>query len=90
MAVTLKVTALVPEPDPAFVMVIHESVVVAVQEHWVPVVMLSVRMVLVASTANAVGVTVWTQLPACWVTVIVWPATISVPVRALAVGFVVT
>ena len=89
LAGTLKVTALVPDPEPAFVMVIHGSMVVADHEHCVPVVTLSVRIVLAGSMTNAVGVTVYTQLLACWVTVIVWPATISVPVRTLAVGFVV-
>ena len=55
LAVTLKVTELIPTPAPGFVMVIQVSAVDAPQVHWVPAVTLSVRLVLNASIAKLVG-----------------------------------
>ena len=57
-AATLKVTALMPDPDPALVMVIHVTVLAALHLHEVPLVTLSVRLVPSVPTAKLVGVTV--------------------------------
>jgi hypothetical protein len=55
LAVTLKVTELIPTPAPGFVMVIQVSTVDAPHVHWVPVTTLSVRLVLNGSIAKLVG-----------------------------------
>ena len=60
LAAMLNVTE--PMPDPvALVIVIHGVVVVAVQEHDVPDVTLSVRLVASESTSKLTGVTVGEQ-----------------------------
>ena len=60
LAAMLNVTE--PMPDPvALVIVIHGVVVVAVQEHDVPDVTLSVRLVASESTSKLAGVTVAEQ-----------------------------
>ena len=61
LAATLNVTEPMPDPLAPAVTVIHEVVVVAVQEHEVPDVTLSVRLVASASTSKLVGVTVAEQ-----------------------------
>ena len=55
------VTDPIPEPVAPVVIVIQLAAVVAVQEHDVPAVTLSVRLVAIASTAKLVGVTVPVQ-----------------------------
>jgi hypothetical protein len=57
LAVTLNVTEPMPDPVAPEVTVIHDAVGVAVQEHDVPDVTLSVRLVASASTSKVVGVT---------------------------------
>src|SRR5687768_11823909 len=61
LAATLNVTEPMPDPLAPAVMVIQDVVVVAVQEHDVPEVTLSVRLVASASTSKLVGVTVAEQ-----------------------------
>ena len=51
------------------------------QEHCVPVIIVIVFELCVDGSENVVGETLYVQLLAPWVTVIVWPATMSVPVR---------
>ena len=58
LAATLNVTEPMPDPLAPAVTVIQAVVVVAVQEHDVPEVTLSVRLVASASTSKLVGVTV--------------------------------
>ena len=61
LAATLNVTEPMPDPLAPAVTVIQDVVVVAVQEHDVPEVTLSVRLVASASTSKLVGVTVAEQ-----------------------------
>ena len=56
LAATLNVTEPMPDPLAPAVTVIQDVVVVAVQEHDVPDVTLSVRLLASASTAKLVGV----------------------------------
>ena len=57
LAATLNVTEPMPDPVAPAVTVIHDAAGVAVQEHDVPEVTLSVRLVASASTSKLVGVT---------------------------------
>ena len=86
----LNVTEPMPEPLAPAVTVIHDVVVVAVQEQDVPEVTLSVRLLASASTAKLVGVTVAEQPVAPCVTVTVWPATVNVPLREAPVVLAAT
>ena len=61
LAATLNVTEPMPDPLAPAVTVIQDVVVVAVHEHDVPEVTLSVRLVASASTSKLVGVTVAEQ-----------------------------
>ena len=61
LAPMLNVTEPMPDPLAPAVTVIHDVVVVAVQEHDVPDVTLSVRVVASASTSKLVGVRVAEQ-----------------------------
>ena len=61
LAAKLNVTEPMPDPLAPAVTVIHDVVVVAVQEHDVPDVTLSVRLVASASTSKLVGVRVAEQ-----------------------------
>ena len=61
LAATLKVTEPMPDPVAPAVTVIQGVAGVAVQEHDVPDVTLSVRLSASASTSNVVGVTVAEQ-----------------------------
>ena len=61
LAAMLNVTEPIPDPLAPAVTVIHDVVVVAVQEQAVPVVTLSVRLVASASTSKLTGVTVAAQ-----------------------------
>ena len=63
LAPMLNVTEPMPDPLAPAVTVIHDVVVVAVQEQDVPDVTLSVRLLASASTAKLVGVTVPVQPP---------------------------
>ena len=56
-AAMLKVTAPTPVPLAPLVTVSHDTVVVAVQEHCVPLITLRVRLPAVAATLKLAGVT---------------------------------
>ncbi len=90
LAATLNVTEPMPDPLAPAVTVIQDVVVVVVQEQDVPEVTLRVRLLASASTAKLVGVRVAEQPVAPWVTVTVWPATVTVPVRAVPVVLAAT
>ena len=59
----LNVTEPMPDPLAPAVTVIHDVVVVAVQEQAVPAMTLTVRLLAIASTAKLSGVTVPVQPP---------------------------
>ena len=68
LAATLNVTEPMPDPLAPAVTVIQGVVVVAVHEHAVPEVTLSVRLVATASTSKLFGVSVAEQPVADWLT----------------------
>lgn len=72
-----------PDPVSSVLVVIHESVVVAVQEHEASVVRKLVPTPPSGVIVRVVGLSVNGQVFAAWVTVKVRPATVSVPVRCV-------
>jgi hypothetical protein len=70
--------------EPA-VIVIHETLLVAVHAQLDPVVTAMLLLLPVDGTETFVGDTLYVQLPDAWETVTVWPATVIVPVRAAPV-----
>jgi hypothetical protein len=88
-AATLKLND--PSPDmPPLVIVIHATVLAGVHAQLEPVVTAMLLLSPVDSAETLVGDTLYVQLSAAWVTVTVWPPTVMVPVRALAVPFAAT
>jgi hypothetical protein len=88
-AATLKLND--PSPDmPPLVIVIHATVLAGVHAQELPVVTAMLLLSPVDSAETLVGDTLYVQLSAACVTVTVWPPTVMVPVRALAVPFAAT
>jgi hypothetical protein len=84
-AATTKLTPPMPEPLAPLVIVIHVTLLTAVQEQLVPLDTESALVVPLVGTVKLVGVTVYTQLLAAWLNVTVTPPTMIVPVRGAVV-----
>ena len=81
LAVALKVTVPLPDPLAPPLMVSHAALLVAVHVHPVAAVTLVVDDPAAEVSAAEVGETPKVQVMPLWVTLTVWPATVSVPVR---------
>jgi hypothetical protein len=85
--VTMKFTVPFPVPLPGVTPVIHRALIVAVHAHpGVAVITMGVPAPPRAANDWDVWSSEYEQAAACWVTVNVCPATVSVPVRALPLG----
>jgi hypothetical protein len=69
-----------PLPDAPLVIEIHAALSVAVQVHPVVVETLTLSVPPLDGTLSVVGDTVKAHAP-LWLTVMVWPATVSAPLR---------
>jgi hypothetical protein len=78
----VNVTRPLPVPLDGEMLVIHASVVEAAQAHPVAVATSTNDVLCIAGAVTLVGVTANEHAAAACVTVIVWPATVKVPVRA--------
>jgi hypothetical protein len=89
-AVTLYVTDPLPLPVAPALMVIQAALSVAVHAHPVTAVTATVFVLAAKPTLADTGAIVGAQGAPAWVTVNVLPPIVSVPVRAVVVGFAVT
>jgi hypothetical protein len=90
LAATAYDTVPVPLPDAPALIVIHASLLVAVQAHPVAAVTVTVPDEPAATALADAGAIVGAHGAPAWVTVKVLPPTVTVPVRGLVVGFAVT